>query len=170
MKLIKDLGKKKVGNHNRRYGLFHCDYCDRDVEKRIDNGSVYKSCGCLDRRDEWSTFETWRCTSCGIVKPLTEYYRNKTGHRRECKICVRDKQLQKKYGVTLKWYTKKLKEQGGVCYICKIPSKNTLAVDHNHSTGEARGLLCSNCNTALGLLKEDKTIIKNLISYIDEYN
>jgi len=170
MKLIKDLGKRKVGKHNRRFGVFHCDYCDRDVEKRIDSGNVYKSCGCLDRRSVWSTFETWKCTRCEIVKPLSEYYKNKTGYRRECKLCVREKQLINKYGVDLKWYTKKLKEQGNVCYGCRLPSDKTLVVDHNHSTGEARGLLCSNCNTALGLIKEDKQILHNLTTYIDKYN
>lgn len=170
MKLIKDLGKRKVGKHNRRFGLFHCDYCERDVEKRIDSGNVYKSCGCLDRRGGWNTFETWKCTRCNITKPLTEYYKNKAGYRRECKLCVRDKQLIHKYGVDLKWYTKKLKEQNDVCEICKKESNNSLVVDHNHDTGEARGLLCSQCNTALGLLKEDKPTIKNLLTYINKYN
>lgn len=173
MKLIKDLGKRLVGKHNRRFGLFHCNYCGREVEKRYDSGSVYKSCGCLDRRDTWNTFETWKCTKCNIVKPLTEYYKNTTGYRRECKHCVKEKQLLYKYNVDYKWYEKKLKEQGGLCDICKKPLDSNhfdkLSIDHNHTTGELRGLLCNRCNTALGLLKEDIPTINNLITYINKY-
>lgn len=46
-------------------------------------------------------------------------------------------------------------KQGGVCAICGCPPKNppTLAIDHNHSTGKIRGLLCGTCNTRLGFLE-----------------
>lgn len=173
MKLIKDLGKKKVGKYTRRFGIFHCDYCGRDVEKRMDSGKVYKSCGCLDKRAVWSTFETWKCTSCGIVKPLTEYHKSKTGTRRECKLCVKDKQIQRKFGVTLKWYTKKLKEQHNTCDICKEELSsdryNHFAIDHDHSTGDVRGLLCTKCNTALGGFGDSTIVLQNAIDYLNKY-
>jgi len=57
-------------------------------------------------------------------------------------------------------------EQKEACYICGVVSKQRLAVDHNHKTGKVRKLLCSNCNTAIGLLKEDATIIENALNYI----
>ena len=170
MELIEDLGKRKIGKNKRRYGLFYCEYCEREVERRIDTGNVSKSCGCLTKRRDFSTFEEWTCTECNIKKPLTEYYKNKTGFRRSCKLCVRDKQLYNKYGVTLKWYTKKLDVQKGVCDICKKVSDKTLCVDHDHDTNKVRGLLCSNCNTALGLLKENLETIKNLSIYLKKYN
>jgi len=173
MELIKDLGKRIVSGRYRRFGLFFCPYCEREVEKRIDSGTTYKSCGCLEFRDEWNTFETWKCTSCNIVKPLTEYYRNKTGHRRECKHCAKEKVFKRKFGVDYKWYEKKLKEQHNVCDICKKELDSNrydkLAVDHCHSTNKLRGLLCTQCNTSLGLLKENITTINNMLKYLNKY-
>lgn len=67
--------------------------------------------------------------------------------------------------------------QGNVCKVCGQPEKAvhrvtkqpvSLSVDHCHTTGKIRGLLCSNCNTALGLLKENISIMENLMTYIKE--
>lgn len=80
------------------------------------------------------------------------------------------KDLQRRYGVTLEWYENKLEEQGGLCSICKYSSEDTegrrLAVDHCHETGEARGLLCSTCNTGLGLLKDSEEVLLAAIAYL----
>lgn len=77
--------------------------------------------------------------------------------------------LKMNYGITLEEYNTKLNSQMGVCAICYKSTKRTLSVDHNHTTGKIRGLLCHNCNVALGLLKEDKNILNRMIDYLDEY-
>lgn len=80
--------------------------------------------------------------------------------------------LRKFYGLTVDQYEAKLKEQNGCCAVCKKHSsefKRRLAVDHNHQTGQIRGLLCVNCNNGLGCLKEDVKIIKDMIVYIEAY-
>jgi hypothetical protein len=63
--------------------------------------------------------------------------------------------------------------QNYVCAVCLkfelSEQHGTLAVDHNHITGKNRGLLCGNCNKALGLLREDPSIIKSLLKYLDKY-
>ena len=81
--------------------------------------------------------------------------------------------LKKTYGLSLEEYNQKLVTQNGVCAICKQPelsirrgSYKSLDVDHNHETGEIRGLLCSACNAALGLLKEDAQRIESLLAYL----
>lgn len=64
--------------------------------------------------------------------------------------------------------------QGGVCAICKKPERHRsngpkvkrLAVDHDHTTGEVRGLLCNNCNRALGLFGDDVTALQAAIDYL----
>lgn len=79
--------------------------------------------------------------------------------------------LQKLYGIGLEDYKRLLTEQNESCKICERPQssfKRSFAVDHCHETGKVRGLLCSNCNTSLGLMKENPRAVKNMINYIKE--
>lgn len=65
-------------------------------------------------------------------------------------------------------YAKLLRYQNGVCAICKTkPNGKKLAVDHDHKTNRTRGLLCSNCNTAIGMLRDDIQFLKNAIDYLE---
>jgi hypothetical protein len=60
-----------------------------------------------------------------------------------------------------------LESQGGVCAICKAPpGKKWLHVDHSHKTGDVRGLLCGNCNAAIGMTKESVSILNKMIEYL----
>lgn len=77
------------------------------------------------------------------------------------------------YGISLEDYEYLQKSQGNVCAICGKEETATnqygvknLSVDHDHATGQVRGLLCSKCNMALGLLNEDVFIMNKMISYI----
>jgi hypothetical protein len=86
----------------------------------------------------------------------------------------RDRQLQK-YGLTSAQYDELLKLQDGCCAICKSTHPNTdrikyFPVDHNHETGKNRGLLCSRCNRAVGLFKDDVKLLQAAISYLERYN
>lgn len=74
----------------------------------------------------------------------------------------------KKFGMTPESHAAMLAAQGGVCLICKNPqpSRRALAVDHCHTTKRVRGLLCSNCNTAIGLLKDDVRLLESAIAYL----
>lgn len=59
----------------------------------------------------------------------------------------RDKYLRKKYGITEAIYLKMLAVHNGCCWICKKkPKKSVLNLDHDHKTGQVRGLLCFFCN------------------------
>lgn len=79
--------------------------------------------------------------------------------------------LKKKFNLTVEEYNLKLSQQGEVCAICKCKCKSgrNLAVDHNHKTGENRGLLCGNCNIALGHLQENTELLISMIKYIQLY-
>lgn len=73
----------------------------------------------------------------------------------------------RKYGLSLEQYEQMLAQQKGRCAVCQeVPRR--ICVDHDHETGDVRGLLCSSCNTALGLLKEDLLRISALADYIRE--
>ena len=98
------------------------------------------------------------CRMCGVRKPLTDFYKNKSTSRKRdyiCKLC--DKEINRirnhklscaVMGITLEQYDATLKKQNGRCAICQI--KRRLIKDHNHITGKFRGLLCYSCNVRLG--------------------
>jgi hypothetical protein len=77
--------------------------------------------------------------------------------------------LMRKYGITVEDYEFIYKEQEGKCKGCgRFFDK--LSVDHDHNTNEIRGLLCRNCNMALGLLYDNKETLLNLLAYLEENN
>ncbi len=84
----------------------------------------------------------------------------------------KNSRLLRKYNISLDEYNKMLLEQDGRCWTCSKHADDerdkVLVVDHNHLTGEVRGLLCSNCNTAIGLLQESQEILEKVSKYLDE--
>jgi len=81
----------------------------------------------------------------------------------------RDKALMKNYKITNEDYERMFAKQGGVCAICgSLPNGRDLSVDHDHTTGRIRGLLCINCNTALGHLKDSLIILEKMTDYLQQ--
>lgn len=74
---------------------------------------------------------------------------------------------KRKLGITKEKYTELLEGQKGVCSICKQTCTKSLAVDHDHTTGKIRGLLCNSCNRGLGYLKDSIDILKAATSYLE---
>lgn len=82
---------------------------------------------------------------------------------------ARDSRRKRKYRITRAEYCDLLTQQKGRCKICNVHYGEELRVDHNHETGEVRALLCNNCNTGLGLFKEDPDRMKSAIEYLHRY-
>lgn len=75
--------------------------------------------------------------------------------------------LKHEYGITVEQYEAILEAQGGVCAICgRTRGDKMLAVDHDHDTGEVRGLLCVRCNTALGTFGDNEAGITRVLDYL----
>ena len=76
--------------------------------------------------------------------------------------------LKSKYGITLDDYDALLASQNGVCAIClkKQSTERRLSVDHDHTTGRVRGILCKDCNTGIGHLRDSITILESAIQYL----
>lgn len=93
-----------------------------------------------------------------------------TGLSARCASCNRDVKYQIKYGITLTRYNELLEEQGGKCAICRgdCSTGRNLAVDHNHKTGKARGLLCAECNTALAQV-EKPGWVRSAKAYLEKH-
>lgn len=80
-----------------------------------------------------------------------------------------DRRLRLHYGITLEEYNKVFAHQGKVCAICKRPvklGKARLAVDHCHTTGLVRGLLCWSCNRAIAVFRDDTQRIEAALAYL----
>lgn len=128
------------------------------------------------------------CPKCSRDLPLEAFARSRgrrLGRAGWCKGCAsvymasgtkRRSVLKRTYGITAERYDQMLRAQAGACAVCKHPpakktrQSKSLAVDHDHATGEVRGLLCGRCNTALGLLREDPANIVALFNYLDDWN
>lgn len=117
--------------------------------------------------------EAYGCRKCRAAK--TRSY--KRHERPEVKEKMRAAKLLSDYGITKDEFDAMLLEQGGVCAICKDPEKQIdsrsgvvrqLAVDHDHSTGKVRGLLCGDCNKGLGMFKDRPELLQAAIDYILE--
>ena len=126
------------------------------------------------------------CYVCKRILPDESFAKNSTKPgeiRPECRECDnkqrqerkqrekerdpnawRDRYLRKTYKISLDEYTQMLKDQGGVCWICQ--EKKDLVVDHNHSNGMVRGLLCNQCNTSLGGFKDNPNYLNRAIEYL----
>lgn len=88
----------------------------------------------------------------------------------------KDKDLKRQYGIGLDEFNQMLKDQNGKCAICdqeevainpRTKEPRQLAVDHCHSKGHVRGLLCSNCNLAIGNLKDSTELLRKAILYLE---
>lgn len=77
--------------------------------------------------------------------------------------------LTLKFGITVEQYEKMFKDQNGACAICDKQNLNgrRLAVDHDHSTGKIRGLLCDTCNRGLGYMKDSINLLNKAASYLE---
>lgn len=87
-----------------------------------------------------------------------------------CKRCQRITDLHRKYGVTEEWINETLDKQGNACALCSTVFEETPRVDHDHKTGKTRGLLCHNCNTGLGQLKDSIETLKKAIAYLESFS
>lgn len=116
----------------------------------------------------WPAGQRW-CAGCQSFLDLQDFGKSAS----QCKACVSRKahasRVEKVYGINAVEYARLLGLQGGRCAICRRrPGKRRLAVDHNHSTGAVRGLLCESCNhDLLGGSRDTLAILKAAVGYME---
>lgn len=96
----------------------------------------------------------------------SEYARNKRVVNPEYFYKYEKKRRFSRYGITEDIYDDMLSEQDNECSICKNEFTKRPHIDHCHTTGVVRGLLCGQCNTALGLFKDSEENLANAIKYL----
>jgi 5-methylcytosine-specific restriction endonuclease McrA len=102
-------------------------------------------------------------------RPSSICAREKYRSKPETKARNRANLLFKTYGITVEEYERMLENQKHCCAGCgthQLELKQRLHVDHDHETGVVRGLLCGNCNRALGLVKDNPKTLQSLINYL----
>jgi hypothetical protein len=114
------------------------------------------------------------CSRCQQMLPLARYAKHNGGTaylgiHPYCKDCSAERHLMSKYGLTKADKTKMHQKQNGSCAICKEDVLlSDIVVDHCHTTGKVRGLLCNACNKAIGLLKDDPKRCIVMARYLNE--
>lgn len=128
---------------------------------------------------------TKACARCGEEKPLTEFYKLRTGkwgldpRCRQCKATgeaarqrrrarmTREHRALLTYKLTVEEWEQLYEAQNGACAICGIPKPRLeLSIDHNHVTGKVRGLLCPLCNTLIGFARERTIFLERAAAYL----
>lgn len=160
---------------------FCCNSCRTEYRRKTNYMKKYY----LDNKNKW--VDTQQDKSYKDKKNTTRRMRYATDHeyREKIKSSVKaynnnnpykkTEQHLKEYGLTLDEYNNMLKRQNYVCEICggvndkKKYTKRPLFVDHNHKTGNVRGLLCDRCNFLIGNAREDINILLNSIEYLRKY-
>lgn len=126
-----------------------------------------------ERRKEWSReyFKKRRATDPAFKARQAA---SRKRHREKLKASGLFKEkkarehLKYTYGISLTEYAVMLQKQSGCCAICRdIPTK--FVVDHDHVSGAVRGLLCSNCNTGIGMFRESSSFLESAIAYLRCY-
>jgi hypothetical protein len=135
------------------------------------------------------------CKTCYQEKPLSDFPKRsgyKDGVRPHCLSCYRgyqnnshhlhkhkhphnyekdkDFKLKRAYGIGYAEYLKMLDAQNGCCAICGTSdtgNRKAFHVDHCHETGKVRGLLCGNCNSGIGNLRDDVGLLRRAIDYLE---
>ena len=123
----------------------------------------------LDEVGVYWSGKTRRCRGCHRENQKRHSIPENQERLRQTRLRAR---IKNRYGITWQQYESLYRQQGGVCAICQgvplSPGKR-LGVDHDHSTGKVRGLLCGLCNTALGGFREDPSLLRAAIAYLSVY-
>ncbi len=125
------------------------------------------------------------------------YRRTAMGRRADCIECCtvqdriylsrddirrkkREDRLAREYGITIAEYESILASQNGVCAICRKGQEDEgcrwngkrehFSVDHCHTTGKVRGILCARCNLGIGMFMEDAEAMKKAVGYLEDFN
>lgn len=142
--------------------------------------SFYAHRGTKDRRANYckecqkATTREWNAKNADRTRVRNAAYRNQPGEAQR-RAAENKRWWLKLYGLTPEQHAEMMKAQDGVCAICRQPERyidartgepRRLSVDHCHSTGTVRGLLCGHCNRALGQFEDDPERLTRAADYL----
>ena len=150
------------------YYVYRCKECIKKRERnRIRNRTEYfKERDQSPQKKHYVKERTKKLSAEGYYKE--KWVNTPTEERR----AVAEKAKYRKYGLSKKKFDEMLKAQNGSCAICgRIPNgrERALAIDHDHDTGQVRGLLCGKCNLGLGYFQDDVSLLKKAHTYLKKF-
>lgn len=148
--------------------------------KRCNTCGEHLSLSQFHKRSDTRDGRQFKCKSCNSVSAVDWQRENSDKYKEYWES--RDKKKRDRYSE--EWFKYKagrykcsvdelksmVDESGEVCAICGEFTTVYLAIDHCHETGKIRGLLCTRCNTGLGLFKEDTDRLKSAILYLETHS
>ena len=161
--------------HSCKKELGRTAYAKRKAEGRLKTRQLCLHCGKpRDGRHPNYCRDCWRgpiretrfaepCATCGRMRDPDDRI-----NPSYCNQCCRDRWLQRQFGITLAEWEAKLAAQGGVCAICRRGNGGKQwHTDHDHETGQFRGVLCALCNTGLGHFGDDLARLRRAADYLE---
>ena len=142
------------------------EYRKKNRQHFLDKDREYRS---RSRGKRLAAAAEWRKKN---PERLAAYYKTQYARKKAFYVDYnRASALRRNYGITIEQYESMYRDQNGSCAVCVGVniSGRRLAVDHDHKTGKIRGLLCSRCNSAIGLARESKDILLDLFQYLDKH-
>ncbi len=140
----------------------------RDCQQAVRNERRERIC---EVQREW-----YSRNKLSIKKKYKEWYdKNKKEESARARATYKKNHIRRrcvKWGFDVEEVTKLVEASDGNCDICCGVNANgkRLAIDHNHSTGKVRGLLCSLCNTAIGKFKDSPSLLMKAIKYLEKHD
>ena len=137
------------------------------------NTETHKRCPICGELKNRSEFGKWKSRKDGLTAYCKNCFNNKNKKWQEENLDKlptldqkRNSSRKRKFKLSAEDYNKMLVDQNNQCDICKKEIGREAAVDHCHSTGKVRGLLCRNCNLGLGGFKDNIETIRKAIKYV----
>lgn len=138
---------------------------DKEKQRKYNREYYYKNKETILKRQK-----LYRPKYIEQAKEYMKEYNNSEEHKKKKAGQSRRNHLSKNYGISVEEYNLLFEKQEGRCLIChkhQSELKRSLYVDHNHESGEVRGLLCASCNFLLGCAKDDINILLEAIKYLN---
>jgi hypothetical protein len=127
----------------------------------------------LRKRDPSEPFSETNWQWLAPINPGRDYMT-----KEDRRAYARQHNLKRRFGITIEEYDAMFARQDGLCAICLEPSTQvhrksgkvrSLAVDHDHATGRVRSLLCTDCNTVLGLADDSPQRLRDMADYLERH-
>ncbi len=165
----------------------HCRDCHNSYIQVVDatTEKICPRCKLLKKSDEFGTINKRirpYCKPCCSELSRNRYLALRAAgisqelNRADYQKRRRWEKLLAWYGITKEQYEEKLVAQENACEICRKPETEmwrglvlNLSVDHDHSNGKVRGLVCRRCNIGIANFRDDVSVLKSAIAYLEKY-